>query len=202
MHFRNLPGKKLIWIYWLLGVLWILFPTGCESNLFTDEDKIITTPCVRGCDWLNNPIYHSQNKENEPVKNDPESFTASINGKSWRASQKIRIIYYEGSLTVMGENDSHRLHFRISDVNKKDAHVDFNIWLKNMENYHYSVNPSEVQFQIINLNTVKNTVTAKFRASIHLEAEHYSGTYAISNGRLDQVKFSRLYCKKNYISAI
>jgi|GEM_PF-6833316 len=198
IHFRNLPRRKLIRIYWLLGVLWILLPLGCESNLFTDEDKIITTPCVCDCDWLNHPIYHSKNTEKGPLKNDPESFTASINGKSWKASQKIRIIYYEESLTVMGENDSHRLHFRISDVNKKDAHVDFNIWLKNMENYHYSVNPSEIQFQIINLNTVKGTVTAKFRASIHLEAGHYSGPYVIDGGRLEKVKFSRLYCKKNY----
>ena len=195
---RNFQKRRFIPINLLPAILLIFLHSKCESNLFHVEDKVITTPCVCGCDWLNNPIYHSQNKENEPVKNDPESFTASINGKIWRASQKIRIIYYKGSLTVMGENDSHRLHFRISDVNKKDAHVDFNIWLKNMENYHYSVNPSEVQFQIINLNTVKNTVTAKFRASIHLEAEHYRGTYAISNGRLDQVKFSRLYCKKNY----
>ena len=125
-------------------------------------------------------------------------FTAIINGSLWKANN-VTAKYYEGSLSIYGENDEYFLsinRFRIKN-GKQDADCYLTDKNNNLKHWLELLNSN---LNVIELNLQEGYITATFEFSCKINYQTFEKPidYRITNGKINTLKFSPIFCCPNY----
>jgi hypothetical protein len=144
-------------------------------------------------DWLTNSSYHSNVYNPSDIKNLPESFTANINGKPWKADSSASGYYYKGHIGVWGSDKDYRIAINFEENDFENAGI-------NILNY-YGSEVLEKEMNLIEFDPVNGTISINFNARLRLRTS-YPGEYrevVIEDGKIQNIKFEKLSCRPDYV---
>jgi hypothetical protein len=144
-------------------------------------------------DWLTNPEYHMAVYRPPAIKNSPKSFTATVNGKLWQADSLVSASYYKGNVVIGGYNKDYWVVIRFS----KNDYSNANIYVLNYDGNKVL----EKGLKIVDLDTIRGTVSVNFRAIIELHTSYpvQISQVIIEAGKIENVKFKDLFCRPDYV---
>jgi hypothetical protein len=169
-----------------LFIFFITVPS-CEKI-----DMYIPKPECKS-DWLTNALYHTNVYKPTDVDNLPETFTAIINGRPWKADSSSSGYYYKGHISVWGSDKNYWIGISFNENDFENAKI-------NILNYPWS-EVLEKELNLIEFDPINGTISINFKARVRLKTS-YNSEYSqvvIENGKINNVKFEELSCRPNYV---